>query len=111
MAAGAESYCLKNAPIEQLVEAIRVTYAGQFYLDPKIARMVLLKVKETQPEAILTEREQEVLALIAAETSYQAIAQKLGITVELVKTHISNILNRLYVSDLIQNSVKALNLA
>ncbi|MGK7878100.1 MAG: magnesium-protoporphyrin IX monomethyl ester anaerobic oxidative cyclase [Xenococcaceae cyanobacterium] len=111
LAAGAESYCLKSAPIAQLTEAIRLTHAGQSYLDPKIARTILPFVEDTQPEAILTGRELEVLALVAAEASYEAIAQKFGITVGMVKTHIGNILNRLYISDLIQNSVKALRLA
>ncbi len=110
LASGAESYCFKNAPVEQLAEAIQLTHAGWFYLDPQIAQKILIKVKDVPTEAILTHGELEVLALIAEEASYEAIASSLGITVGMVKTQIGNILNRLYLSDLIQNSVKALHL-
>lgn len=111
LAAEAESYCLKNAPIEQLAEAIRQTHAGQFYLDPAIASKILVQVQNYQGEAILTQRELEVLELIAKGANDEAIASSLGMTIATVKTHISNILNRLYISDLIQKSVKAVSLA
>ncbi len=110
LAAGAESYCLKNAPLEQLAEAIKLTHAGWFYLDPKIAQKILIKVKDLPIEAILTQRELAILGLIAEEKSAQAIASSLGITVGMVKTQIGKILNRLDLSELIQNSVKALHL-
>jgi anaerobic magnesium-protoporphyrin IX monomethyl ester cyclase len=110
LASGAESYCFKNAPLAQLTEAIKLTHQGWFYLDPKIAQKILIKVKAPPVEAILTEGELQVLALIAEEVSYEEIASSLGITVERVKTQIGNIFNRLYLSDLIQNSVKALYL-
>ncbi len=111
LATGAESYLLKNASIEQLAEAIRLTQADYLYLDPVIANLILEKVKQPQHEAILTEAELAVLELIAIGTDYDAVASSLGITFDLVKTQISNIINRLYISKLTQNSVKALNLA
>ncbi|WP_013323992.1 magnesium-protoporphyrin IX monomethyl ester anaerobic oxidative cyclase [Gloeothece verrucosa] len=108
IAAGAQSYCLKTAPIEQLVEAIRLTHAGQFYLHPLIASKILLLVKNYQGETILTQTELEVLRLIAEGTSSDEMAQQLGITLNMIKTHLANILNRLYISDLIQKPLKAL---
>ncbi len=98
MSAGAESYILNNAPIDQLAEAIRLTQAGYFYLDLAIASLILEKVKQLQPEAIIIAAELAVLELIAIGTDYSAIASSLGITFDLVKTQISNIINRLYIS-------------
>jgi anaerobic magnesium-protoporphyrin IX monomethyl ester cyclase len=106
-AAGAESYILKNAPIEQLVEAIRLTQAGYLYLDSVIASLILGKVKQFQQEVILTQEELAVLELIAIGTDYEAIASSLQIELETVNKYIANIINRLYISDLTQKSVKA----
>ena len=109
LAAGAESYCFKNAPLEQLAEAIQLTHTGWFDLDPKMAQRILIKVKDLPIEAILTQQELVILGLIAEEASYEAIASSLGITIGMVKTQIGKILNRLYLSELIQNSVKTLH--
>lgn len=118
-AAGAESYILKNASIEQLAEAIRLTQAGYLYLDPVIASLVFEKVKQRQYEATLTTAELAVLELIAIGTDYDAIASRLGtaeiasslhIELETVNTYIANIIDRVCISDLTQNSVKTLNL-
>ncbi|MGV2826900.1 response regulator [Myxosarcina sp. GI1(2024)] len=124
-AAGAESYILNNASIEQLAEAIRLTQAGYLYLDPVIANLILAKIKWLQNEAILTkssqapsfqdgvpmtETELVVLELIAIGTDYDAVASSLQIELETVNTYIANIINRVCISDLTQNSVKALNL-
>ncbi len=98
MSAGAESYILNNAPIDQLAEAIRLTQAGYFYLALAIASLILEKVKQLQPEAIIIAAELAVLELIVIGTDYSAIASSLGITFDLVKTQISNIINRLYIS-------------
>lgn len=109
-AAGAESYILNNAPIEQLAEAIRLTQAGYLYLDPVIASLILEKVKQLQPEAILTEAELAVLELIAICTEYDAVASSLQIELKTFNTYIANIINRVCISNLTQNSVKALNM-
>ncbi len=110
LAAGAESYILNNTPIEQLAEAISLTQAGYLYLDPVIASLILEKVKQLQHEAILTAAELAVLELIALGTDYEAVASSLQIELETVNTYIANIINRVCISDLTQNSVKALNL-
>jgi DNA-binding NarL/FixJ family response regulator len=70
----------------------------------------LAKIKWLQNEAILTEAELAVLELIAIGTDYEAIASSLQIELETVNTYIANIINRVCISDLTQNSVKALNL-
>jgi anaerobic magnesium-protoporphyrin IX monomethyl ester cyclase len=107
-ASGAESYCLKNASIEKLATAVRLTYEGQFYLDADIACLLLSKVKTAHPEVLLTGEEMKVLTLVAAEMSYEQISEKLGLTVEGVKIQLGNILNRLYTCDLVQKAVQSL---
>jgi DNA-binding NarL/FixJ family response regulator len=133
-AAGADSYCMKDIEIEQLVEALDVTQEGNAWIDPAIASIVLRQVKRepsaevdaAHPERTvkidgvgpeyeqvieaypLTERELEVLELIVAGASNAAIADKLYITVGTVKTHVRNILNKLCVDDRTQAAVHAL---
>ncbi len=80
------------------------------YLDPVIAKLILGKVKQVPTEAILTEAELAVLELIAIRTDYDAVASSLQIELETVNTYIASIINRVGISDLTQNSVKALNL-
>ena len=132
-AAGADSYCMKDVSLDQLVEALRVTQEGNSWIDPAIARVVLRQARDTQPEdsaAVelktvsisaaepeynqiieaypLTERELEVLQLIVDGCSNAAIAEKLYITVGTVKTHVRNILNKLCADDRTQAAVRAL---
>jgi DNA-binding NarL/FixJ family response regulator len=125
-AAGADSYCMKDVSLDQLMEALRVTQEGNSWIDPAIARIVLTQAKSPQPmirttEAgavtadgkpldayALTERELEVLQLIVDGFSNAAIADKLFITVGTVKTHVRNILNKLCADDRTQAAVRAL---
>jgi DNA-binding NarL/FixJ family response regulator len=130
-AAGADSYCMKDVSLEQLVEALRVTNSGNSWIDPAIARIVLKQTRQPSGAAIdpkstvsigavapeysqiletypLTERELEVLELIVAGCSNAAIAEKLYITVGTVKTHVRNILNKLCADDRTQAAVRAL---
>ncbi|MBD2089176.1 response regulator transcription factor [Microcoleus sp. FACHB-1515] len=130
-AAGADSYCMKDVSLEQLVEALRVTNSGNSWIDPAIARIVLKQTRQPQLGAAdpkstvsigavapeysqiletypLTERELEVLELIVAGCSNAAIAEKLYITVGTVKTHVRNILNKLCADDRTQAAVRAL---
>jgi len=132
-AAGADSYCMKDISFDNLLEALRVTYGGNAWIDPAIARIVLQQAQQT-PEggevgvdsktvAInaadaeydqmiaaypLTERELEVLQLIVEGCSNAIIAEKLYITVGTVKTHVRNILNKLCADDRTQAAVRAL---
>jgi two-component system, NarL family, response regulator LiaR len=124
-AAGADSYCMKDVSLEQLIEALRVTQEGNAWIDPAIARIVLAQAKSPQAMArsegngiagdgkpieayALTERELEVLQLIVDGYSNAAIADKLFITVGTVKTHVRNILNKLCADDRTQAAVRAL---
>jgi DNA-binding NarL/FixJ family response regulator len=122
-AAGADSYCMKDVSLDQLVEALKVTREGNAWIDPAIARIVLKQSQrapqpvgigaglggDNLPEAYpLTERELEVLQLIVDGYSNAAIADKLFITVGTVKTHVRNILNKLCADDRTQAAVRAL---
>jgi two-component system, NarL family, response regulator LiaR len=132
-AAGADSYCMKDAPLDTLWEAVRVTFEGYSWIDPAIAHAVLRQTRRSQlhPKANLgiptisidavdadvtqllettplTDRELEVLALIVEGCSNAAIAEKLFITVGTVKTHVRNILNKLCTDDRTQAAVRAL---
>lgn len=132
-AAGADSYCMKDISFDNLLEALRVTYSGNAWIDPAIARIVLQQAQQT-PEGgevgldtktvsinaadaeydqmiaayPLTERELEVLQLIVEGCSNAIIAEKLYITVGTVKTHVRNILNKLCADDRTQAAVRAL---
>jgi DNA-binding NarL/FixJ family response regulator len=119
-AAGADSYCMKDVSLDQLVEALRVTREGNAWIDPAIARIVLSQTRTPQSLNIanpdggtpasyaLTERELEVLQLIVDGHSNASIADKLFITVGTVKTHVRNILNKLCADDRTQAAVRAL---
>jgi DNA-binding NarL/FixJ family response regulator len=133
-AAGADSYCMKDIKFDNLLEAVRVTYNGNAWIDPAIARIVLQQAQHNPPlqdtvslntkfshqnsdsadtqEIIepytLTERELEVLQLIVEGCSNALIAERLYITVGTVKTHVRNILNKLCADDRTQAAVRAL---
>lgn len=130
-AAGADSYCMKDASIDKLAQAIQTTAGGNAWIDPAIARVVLHQTQKAytsnqqSPEAAtisinrlsdedfipaypLTERELEVLKLIVDGCSNAQIAEKLYITVGTVKTHVRNILNKLCADDRTQVAVRAL---
>jgi DNA-binding NarL/FixJ family response regulator len=116
--AGANSYCMKNIRPDLLLEAIKATQAGQAWIDPAIARIVLAYAKrpekpdtKNQTEKVsssLTDRELEVLQLIVNGNSNADIAEKLYITVGTVKTHVRNILTKLSAEDRTQAAVHAL---
>ena len=135
-AAGADSYCMKDIRFDNLLEAVRVTYNGNAWIDPAIARIVLQQAQQNPPKPevttldnktvdsnsrspenqsddmidpyTLTERELEVLQLIVEGCSNAVIAERLYITVGTVKTHVRNILNKLCADDRTQAAVRAL---
>jgi DNA-binding NarL/FixJ family response regulator len=102
--AGARGYLLKDAPVEELLAAIRAAAIGQRYLPPGIAE----KLAEHVMYAELTERELEVLRLMARGMSNREIGQELFITEGTVKAHVNNILSKLGVSDRTQAVTTAL---
>jgi two-component system, NarL family, response regulator LiaR len=116
--AGAQGYLLKDIPPTELVQAVREAYQGKVQLHPDIARklMSLAAAKEapktgqaaTDSENGLTDREQQVLQLIADGRNNREIAEKLVISEKTVKTHVSNILNKLHLDDRTQAAIYAL---
>ncbi|WP_125703015.1 response regulator [Lacticaseibacillus daqingensis] len=106
--AGAASYILKTATAEEIADAIRQTAKGESVLEPQITTKMMNRL--TQKPALyndLTNREREVLMLIAKGKSNQEIATELFITLKTVKTHVSNILAKLEVEDRTQAAIYA----
>ena len=109
--AGASGFLLKDAPPEDLVEAIRIVAAGDALLAPSVTRRLLDRVASRLPRANedtipalseLTERELEVLKLLARGLSTAEIAAKLVVSETTVKTHVSRVLAKLDLRDRVQ---------
>jgi DNA-binding NarL/FixJ family response regulator len=130
-AAGADSYCVKTIKFELLLEALYVTYEGQSWIDPAIARIILKHTRQSaiaQPNAAqtvtisaidpeqatileadpLTNRELQVLELIVQGYTNQEIANQLYISLGTVKVYVRGVLNKLCASDRTQAAVLAL---
>ena len=109
--AGATGYLLKDASPGELLQAIRAVHAGEVSLHPTIARKLVGELKrpaDLPPSADpLTEREVQVLALVARGLSNQEIADQLVIGERTVRTHVSNILSKLHLADRTQAAVYA----
>ncbi len=112
--AGASGYLLKDTPRDELVKAIRGTVTGRTYMDPSVAGKVLQQVSihQTQPATLitskLTEREIEVLRLIARGLSNADISDQLFLSEGTVRNNVSAILAKLGVSDRTQAAVIAI---
>jgi DNA-binding NarL/FixJ family response regulator len=115
MKAGASGFLLKSAPPAQLIDAVRTVASGDALLAPSVTRRLIEDFVrrpppgEERPEilASLTEREQEVLALIARGLSNAEIAAKLFLSGATVKTHVNRILSKLGLRDRVQAVVAA----
>jgi len=110
--AGALGYLLKESAPEDLVQAIHQIHRGESSLHPTIARKVLQEITHSSdrpptPDP-LTEREAEVLRLVAQGLSNQDIAKKLNISDPTVRTHVSNIMGKLHLATRIQAALYAL---
>jgi DNA-binding NarL/FixJ family response regulator len=93
---GARGYLLKGASAEEIARAIRVVHAGGSYLEPRVAAKVMAEVgAPRQAASVLSQREREVLQLVAEGLSNKQIARSLTITERTVKFHVSSILNKL----------------
>ena len=110
--AGALGYLLKSADPEDLIQAIRQVSRGEPSLHPSIARKVLQEIQlphERPPTSDpLTEREAEVLHLVAQGLSNKQIADQLFIAEVTVRTHVSNILGKLHLANRVQAALYAL---
>jgi DNA-binding NarL/FixJ family response regulator len=102
IAAGARAYLLKDAPREELFKAIRAVSKGESLIQPVVASKVLDRLfelsKKTPASETLSEREIEVLRLMAKGVSNKDIADQLSITQSTVKTHITSIFQKLDVT-------------
>jgi DNA-binding NarL/FixJ family response regulator len=96
--AGATGYLLKDIPRDQLTEAIRAAAKGEAVLAPAVAAL-LLKQMRRPPEEKLSQREIEVLTLVAQGHSNQEIAKVLHVSNATIKTHLIHIFNKLGVTD------------
>jgi DNA-binding NarL/FixJ family response regulator len=112
--AGASGFLLKNAPPEDLLAAIRVVAAGDAVVAPRITRKLLDRfagqftiVRDKGALAHLTDREREVVLLVANGLSNAEIAQRLVVAEATVKTHVGRILTKLGLRDRVQIVVLA----
>ncbi len=116
LAAGADGYCLKSIEWEQLIAVIQLILQGGAYLDPQIAQKVARMFKpvvvssestskEQQPT--LSNREREILILIAKGYSNQKIANELYLSLGTVKSYVRMLLNKLSVDDRVQAAALA----
>ncbi len=114
--AGASGFLLKDVPAEDLVDAIRVVAAGEAVVAPSVTRRLLDQFASRLPAAnaptpasltILTERERQVLKLVARGLSNAEIAAELVVSETTVKTHVGNLLTKLGVRDRVQAAVYA----
>lgn len=90
-------FLLKDAPAENLVQTIQKVYLGEVFIQPEIASRTLRELvrPKAAPLESLSEREREVLILIAQGLSNRDIAEKLVLSEGTIKNHVSNILNKL----------------
>ncbi len=113
--AGASGFLLKTVPPAQLVDAVRIVAAGEALLAPAVTRRLIEEFVRRPPPgdgvperlAALTEREREVLALIARGLTNGEIAERLYVSGATVKTHVNRILSKLDVRDRVQAVVLA----
>jgi DNA-binding NarL/FixJ family response regulator len=107
--AGAAGYVLKHAAPDELLDAIRAAHAGGAPLDPKAARVLLDRQRGGTGggAAKLSEREEEVLRLVAEGLPNKLIARRLGIAERTVKAHLTSVFQRIGVTDRTQAALWA----
>ncbi|WP_239635557.1 response regulator transcription factor [Paenibacillus sp. H1-7] len=109
--AGAFSYLLKTSRAAEIAQAIRAAVKGQSILESQVASKIMNRFRQPKPSAPaheeLTEREMEVLRLIASGKSNQDVADELFIGIKTVKFHVTNILAKLGVEDRTQAAIYA----
>jgi len=111
--AGAIGYLLKDTQADELCRAIRAAAAGQVQLSPKVAERLMREIKtpkEPIEESQLTERETDVLRLLAGGKANKEIALELHISETTVKTHVSNVLMKLGVPSRTQAALYAVRI-
>lgn len=111
---GASGFLLKNAPPEELVHAVRVVAAGEALLAPSVTRRIIEQFAQRTPRPDLgarleelTQREREVLILLARGRSNAELAAELFVSEGTIKTHVSSLLSKLGLRDRVQAVVLA----
>ncbi|MFC4402792.1 response regulator [Gracilibacillus xinjiangensis] len=108
--AGAASYILKTSKADVIAQAIRDTHKGEAVLEKEVTAKVMANLRRSNETALhesLTNREMEILLLIAKGKTNQEIAEELFIALKTAKVHVSNILSKLQVQDRTQAAVYA----
>ena len=106
--AGAAGYLLKDAQPQELADGIRRVQRGEGLLDPRVAARVMQELEKPKADQqVLTDRELDVLRLLAKGLSNKRIAQELVVSEKTVKTHVSNILAKLHLADRTQAALYA----
>jgi DNA-binding NarL/FixJ family response regulator len=90
--AGVKGYVRKDSPPEDLVRAIRAARSGDFYVDPALSSTIVLE----EGDRTLTVRQREILQMLADGMQTEAVAKKLGLSTETVRTHTKRILAKLH---------------
>lgn len=112
--AGANGYLLKNAEADEMTAAVRAVYTGQPTLDPGVAHKLMVYLAgQSQPSPAVepvTEREREVLQLVASGLTNRAIGLKLSISDRTVQGHLASIYAKLQVNSRTEAVTRALNL-
>ena len=112
---GASGFLLKDAPAEQLIEAVRVVHRGDALLSPSVTRRLIEEVTRRPDPSLalvpglddLTERELEVLKLVARGLSNSEVAERLYLGEATIKTHLGRVLSKLNLRDRVQAVVLA----
>lgn len=90
--AGVKGYVRKDSPPEDLIRAIKAAESGDFYVDPALSSSIVLE----EGERTLTVRQREILQMLADGMQTEAVAKKLGLSTETVRTHTKRILAKLH---------------
>jgi two-component system, NarL family, nitrate/nitrite response regulator NarL len=108
---GADGYLLKDMEPEKLIQQVREALHGELVISPGLTRVLAQALREPQAanQVELTDREQQVLRMIAGGNSNKMIGRKLGITEGTVKVHVKNLLHKLGLRSRVEAAVWAMS--
>jgi DNA-binding NarL/FixJ family response regulator len=104
---GATGYLLKNTEADELCRAIKAAAQGKIQLSPEASKRLMKSFQSPDPIDALTERELEILKLLAQGSSNKEIADRLSVVEKTVKTHVSNLLGKLNLKSRTQAAIHA----
>jgi DNA-binding NarL/FixJ family response regulator len=105
--AGAQGYLLKHTEPDALLDAIRSVHAGEAPLDPRAGRVLLDRRRSAPDPADISQREREVLELVAQGLANKQVGRRLGISERTVKAHLTSVFQRIGVTDRVQAALWA----